>query len=183
MCYRQWRIKTDLATHSHFAMTLLRCLLWTVAHWRPLLVGKVTSSYWVCVLGGRGGGVREETSPAEVEEKPNRHETPNCEQLRGSRAWPLTSGRPIDKSSTFYSPVQQDGEGVEPRGGGPGTAGGGARGALRITVNVFGESFWETQKKTNMQIICRVKFIVSFSINEKYADFFPLGFFVLKCIS
>lgn len=137
----------------------------------------------VCVLGGRGGGVREETSPAEVEEKPNRHETPNCEQLRGSRAWPLTSGRPIDKSSTFYSPVQQDGEGVEPRGGGPGTAGGGARGALRITVNVFGESFWETQKKTNMQIICRVKFIVSFSINEKYADFFPLGFFVLKCIS
>lgn len=59
---------------------------------------------------------------------------------------------------------------------------GGARGALRITANVFGESFWETQKKT-MQIICRVKFIVSFSINEKYAKFFPLGFFVLKCIS
>lgn len=141
MCYRQWRIKTDLATHSHFAMTLLRCLLWTVAHWRPLLVGKVTSSYWVCVLGWGGGRKRPRRRRWRRNRTAMKHQTVSSSGAAERDLWPQAVQS--IKHLLFILQCSRTGRGriLEEEGG--------ARGALRITVNVFGESFWETQEKNH----------------------------------
>lgn len=165
----------------------LPCLLWTVAHWRPLLVRKVTSSYWVCVLGGgegtAGGGQKR---PRRRRWRRNRtamkHQTVSSSGAAERDLWPQAVQS--IKHLLFILQCSRKGRGRILEEEGLRLRGGGARGALTIIGNVFGESFWERQKKTkNMPIVCRLKFIVSFSINEKYAHSFLLVFFVLKCIS